>query len=67
MSTLPSENFKFKSVLESVPVEEQSVNKLIERLRLIEIRLSSKSIECTAQAASKKKVIKKPERKCYNY
>ncbi|GFQ88863.1 retrovirus-related Pol polyprotein from transposon TNT 1-94 [Trichonephila clavata] len=38
MSTLPSEYFEFKSVWESVPIEERSVNKLTERLRLIEMR-----------------------------
>ncbi|GFR04253.1 uncharacterized protein TNCT_197651 [Trichonephila clavata] len=48
MSTLPSEYFEFKSVWESVPIEERSVNKLTERLRLIEMRLPSKSTDSTA-------------------
>ncbi|GFT25669.1 uncharacterized protein NPIL_524931 [Nephila pilipes] len=39
MSTLPSEYFEFKSVWELVPIEERSVNKLTERLHLIEMRL----------------------------
>ncbi|GFR33069.1 retrovirus-related Pol polyprotein from transposon TNT 1-94 [Trichonephila clavata] len=65
MSTLPSEYFEFKSVWESVPIEERSVNKLTERLRLIEIRLPSKSTDSTALVATRKKVFKKPERKCY--
>ncbi|GBO25070.1 hypothetical protein AVEN_101651-1 [Araneus ventricosus] len=42
MSTLPSEFFEFKSVWESISIEERSVNKLTERLRLIEMRLPSK-------------------------
>ncbi|GFR17547.1 retrovirus-related Pol polyprotein from transposon TNT 1-94 [Trichonephila clavata] len=62
MSTLPSEYFEFKSVWESVPIEERSVNKLTERLRLIEMRLPSKSTDSTALVATRKKVFKKPER-----
>ncbi|GFR03241.1 uncharacterized protein TNCT_173961 [Trichonephila clavata] len=65
MSTLPSEYFEFKNVWESVPIEEKSVNKLTERLRLIEMRLPSKSTDSTALVATRKKVFKKPERKCY--
>ncbi|GFR23429.1 retrovirus-related Pol polyprotein from transposon TNT 1-94 [Trichonephila clavata] len=65
MSTLPSEYFEFKSVWESVPIEERSVNKLTERLRLIEMKLPSKSTDSTALVATRKKVFKKPERKCY--
>ncbi|GFR07771.1 retrovirus-related Pol polyprotein from transposon TNT 1-94 [Trichonephila clavata] len=65
MSILPSEYFEFKSVWESVPIEERSVNKLTERLRLIEMRLPSKSTDSTALVATRKKVFKKPERKCY--
>ncbi|GFV31516.1 retrovirus-related Pol polyprotein from transposon TNT 1-94 [Trichonephila clavipes] len=65
MSTLPSEYFEFKSVWESVPIEERSVNKLTERLRLIEMRLPSKSANSTALVATRKKIFKKPERKCY--
>ncbi|GFY09869.1 retrovirus-related Pol polyprotein from transposon TNT 1-94 [Trichonephila clavipes] len=65
MSTLPSEYFEFKSVWESVPIEERSVNKLTERLRLIEMRLSSKSANSTALVATRKKIFKKPARKCY--
>ncbi|GFQ98960.1 retrovirus-related Pol polyprotein from transposon TNT 1-94 [Trichonephila clavata] len=65
MSTLPSEYFEFKSVWESVPIEERSVNKLTETLRLIEMRLPSKSTDSTALVATRKKVFKKPERKCY--
>ncbi|GFQ85283.1 retrovirus-related Pol polyprotein from transposon TNT 1-94 [Trichonephila clavata] len=67
MSTLPSEYFEFKSVWESVPIEERSVNKLTERLRLIEMRLPSKSTDSTALVATRKKVFKKPDRKCYVY
>ncbi|GFY10328.1 retrovirus-related Pol polyprotein from transposon TNT 1-94 [Trichonephila clavipes] len=65
MSTLPSEYLEFKSVWESVPIEERSVNKLTERLRLIEMRLPSKSANSTALVATRKKIFKKPERKCY--
>ncbi|GFQ73537.1 uncharacterized protein TNCT_662091 [Trichonephila clavata] len=48
MSTMLSEYFKFKSVWESVHIEERSVNKLTERPRLIEMRLPSKSTDSTA-------------------
>ncbi|GFR13398.1 retrovirus-related Pol polyprotein from transposon TNT 1-94 [Trichonephila clavata] len=65
MSTLPSEYFEFKNVWESVPIEEKSVNKLTERLRLIEMRLPSKSTDSSALVATRKKVFKKPERKYY--
>ncbi|GFQ70017.1 retrovirus-related Pol polyprotein from transposon TNT 1-94, partial [Trichonephila clavata] len=64
-TTLPSEYFEFKSVWESVPIEERSVNKLTERLRLIEMRLPSKSTDSTALVATRKKIFKKPEGKCY--
>ncbi|GBN43944.1 hypothetical protein AVEN_268197-1 [Araneus ventricosus] len=63
-STVPSEFFEFKSVWESIPIEERSVNKLTERLRLIEMRLPSKP-DSTALVATKKKAAKKVERKCY--
>ncbi|GFT20319.1 CCHC-type domain-containing protein [Trichonephila clavipes] len=63
MSTLPSEYFEFKSVWESVPIEERLVNKLTERL--IEMRLPSKSADSTALVVTRKKIFKKPERKCY--
>ncbi|GFT26079.1 retrovirus-related Pol polyprotein from transposon TNT 1-94 [Trichonephila clavipes] len=56
MSTLPSEYFEFKSVWESVPIEERSVNKLTERLRLIEMRLPSKSADSTALVATRNKI-----------
>ncbi|XP_054257416.1 uncharacterized protein LOC128982478 [Macrosteles quadrilineatus] len=39
MSTLPKEFFEFKSVWESIPVKDRSVDLLIERIRLIESRL----------------------------
>ncbi|GFR09336.1 retrovirus-related Pol polyprotein from transposon TNT 1-94 [Trichonephila clavata] len=65
MSTLPSEYFEFKSVWDSIPIEARSVNKLTERLRRIEMRLPSKSTDSTALVATRKKVFKKPERKCY--
>jgi hypothetical protein len=39
MSTLPSEYFEFKNVWESIPMSERSISLLIERLRLIEMRL----------------------------
>ncbi|GBM37860.1 hypothetical protein AVEN_193379-1 [Araneus ventricosus] len=64
MSTLPFEFFEFKSVWESIPIEEWSVNELTERLRLIEMRLPSKP-DSTALVATKKKAAKKVERKCY--
>ena len=52
MSTLPEDFFEFKSVWESVPVPERTINNLIERLRLIEMRLpgSSKNIEALSGA-----------------
>ncbi|KRX38091.1 hypothetical protein T09_7227 [Trichinella sp. T9] len=43
MSTLPQDYFEFKTVWESVPVGERSVNVLIEHLRLIEMRLPVKT------------------------
>ncbi|GFT01221.1 uncharacterized protein TNCV_3373401 [Trichonephila clavipes] len=67
MPTLPSEYLKFKSVWESVPTEERSVNKLIERLRLIGMRLPLKAADSTALVATRKKIFKKLERKCYMY
>ncbi|GFX40965.1 retrovirus-related Pol polyprotein from transposon TNT 1-94 [Trichonephila clavipes] len=65
MSTLLSEYFEFKSVWQSVPIEGRSVNKLTERLRLIEMRLLSKSADSTSLVATRKKIFKKPESKCY--
>ena len=55
LSTLPSEYFEFKSVWESVPMEERSVSKLTERVRLIEMRLpTSASTSETALTVEKK-------------
>jgi hypothetical protein len=66
LSTLPPEYFEFKSVWESVAIEERTVNKLTERLRLIEMRLPPKqSTSSSAFVASKKKPVKKYDRKCY--
>ena len=66
MSTLPQEYFEFKSVWESIAIEERTVNKLTERLRLIEMRLPPKqSISSSALVVSKKKPVKKYDRKCY--
>lgn len=67
MSTLPSAYFEFKSVWESVPIEERTVNKLTERLRLIEMRLPSKQDSTALVAGSFKKVSAKNKyvRKCY--
>ncbi|XP_015118544.1 uncharacterized protein LOC107042150 [Diachasma alloeum] len=70
MSTLPSEYFEFKSVWESIPVADRTVNKLTERLRLIEMRLPTKSNETEAlmaKAGNKKKTEKfdKKSLKCY--
>ncbi|KFD59242.1 hypothetical protein M514_28579, partial [Trichuris suis] len=58
LSTLPQEYFEFKSVWESVPVSDRSVNLLVERLRLIEMRLPDKTLI--------KKRNKKRGRKCFN-
>ncbi|GFQ76745.1 CCHC-type domain-containing protein [Trichonephila clavata] len=38
---------------------------MTERLRLIEMMLPSKSTDSPALVATRKKVFKKPERKCY--
>lgn len=68
MSTLPSEYFEFKSVWESVPLEERTVNKLTERLRLIEMRLPEKHTDSTAlvaKAVKKERQKKSENRKCY--
>ncbi|KFD45703.1 hypothetical protein M513_13425 [Trichuris suis] len=43
LSTLSQEYFELKSVWESVPVSDRSVNLLVERLRLIEMRLPDKT------------------------
>lgn len=43
MSNLPNEFFEFKSVWESIPIENRRVDLLIERIRLIESRLPTKS------------------------
>src|SRR5277367_89492 len=56
MHTLPSEYFEFKSVWESVKMEERTIDKLTERLRLIEMRLPGKGgDESTAFVAAKSK------------
>ncbi len=72
MSTLPTEYFEFKSVWESVPVEERTINKLTERLRLIEMRLPQKHDDSAALVAGHntksvnfKKKSNKVERKCF--
>ncbi|GBN09902.1 hypothetical protein AVEN_184698-1 [Araneus ventricosus] len=51
MSTLPTEYFEFESVWKSVPVQERTINKLSERLRLIEMRLPGKQAEYSASVA----------------
>lgn len=59
MSTLPPDYFEFKSVWESIPTEARTVNNLIERLRLIELRLPNKRDNTEAflaKSASKKKI-----------
>jgi hypothetical protein len=75
MSTLPAEYFKFKRVWKSVPLTERIINKLTERLRLIEMRLSSKAsgdLPAFVVKGGEKKVhvkkekSEKPERKCFN-
>ncbi|KAK9759001.1 hypothetical protein QE152_g339 [Popillia japonica] len=66
MSTLPSEYFEFKSVWESIPLAERTVNKLTERLRLIEMRLPERRSDSSALMKDKKnadKSDKRPERK----
>ncbi|GBM97960.1 hypothetical protein AVEN_165898-1 [Araneus ventricosus] len=71
MSTLPTEYFEFKSVWKSVPVQGRTINKLSERLRLIEMRLPGKQAEYFALVAKNyvNKGIDKPkqekaEQKC---
>lgn len=49
MSTLPIE---FKSMWESVPVQERTINKFSEHLRLIEMRLPGKQAEYSALVVS---------------
>lgn len=68
MSTLPSEYFEFKSVWESVPLADRTVNKLTERLRLIEMRLPERRSESSALVATKKPTngkFDKNKRKCF--
>lgn len=55
MSTLSAEYFEFKSVWESVPVDDRSVNMLTERLRLIEMRLPDRKGESSALIAKSHK------------
>ncbi|CAB0013264.1 unnamed protein product, partial [Nesidiocoris tenuis] len=52
MSTLPQQYFEFKSVWESVPVEDRTIEKLTERLRLIEMRLPNKTDDSSALATN---------------
>ncbi|KHJ41524.1 zinc knuckle [Trichuris suis] len=70
LSTLPQEYFEFKSVWESVPVSDRSVNLLVERLRLIEMRLpdktNSSSVAFAVKADVKKERNKKRGKKCFN-
>ncbi|KHJ42432.1 zinc knuckle [Trichuris suis] len=70
LSTLPQEYFEFKTVWESVPVSDRSVNMLVERLRLIEMRLPDKTNGSSAafavKADMKKERNKKRGRKCFN-
>ncbi|KAK9758592.1 hypothetical protein QE152_g344 [Popillia japonica] len=70
MSTLPSEYFEFKSVWESIPLAERTVNKHTERLRLIEMRLPERRSDSSALTVNEKKdkknadkSDKRPERK----
>ncbi|KRX90794.1 hypothetical protein T4E_11147 [Trichinella pseudospiralis] len=68
MSTLPQDYFEFKTVWESVPVGERSVNLLIERLRLIEMRLPEKTTDSSVALTVKtdtKENVKKDRRKCF--
>lgn len=65
MSTHSSEYFELKCVWESVPIEGRTIYKLTERLCLTEMRLPHKQNHSTTLVASKKKVFKKLERKCY--
>ena len=67
MSTLPSAYFEFKSRWEYVSIEERTVNKLTERLRLIALRLPSKQNSTALVAGSLKMVSGKNRfaRKCY--
>ena len=67
MSTLPSAYFEFKSLWESVPVKGSTVDKLTERLHLIEMRIPSKQDSTALIEGSSKKVSGKNRfvRKCY--
>ncbi|KAF2894499.1 hypothetical protein ILUMI_11699 [Ignelater luminosus] len=48
MSTLSTEYFEFKSMWESVPLDEKMINYLTKRLHLIEMRISDNKNELTA-------------------
>lgn len=69
MATLPGEYFECKSVWESVPLADRTVNKLTARLRLIEMRLPERRGESSALIPTKTKTNDKEfdndERKCY--
>jgi hypothetical protein len=42
LSTLPEDYFAFRTTWESVPIEERSVEYLLEHLSMVEMRLSKK-------------------------
>ncbi|KAF6197591.1 hypothetical protein GE061_008556 [Apolygus lucorum] len=68
LSTLPPEYFEFKSIWESVPMEDRTIDKLIERLRLIEMRLPSRSGETAALLTKRKEKLRKEQQnsfKCF--
>ena len=44
INTLPDEYFDFKSVWESVPKEDRSVDNLTQRLRLLEVRIQQRDV-----------------------
>ncbi|KAF6216017.1 hypothetical protein GE061_000354 [Apolygus lucorum] len=65
LSTLPPEYFEFKSLWESVPMEDRTIDKLIERLRLIEMRLPSRSSETAALLTKRKEKLRKEQQNSF--
>jgi hypothetical protein len=51
LSTLPEEYFEFRTTWESVPRDQRNVEYLLERLTMVEIRISQKQAESSTSAA----------------
>ena len=52
LSTLPEEYFEFRAIWESVPREERSIEYLLERLTMVEMRISKRQGDTSASSSS---------------